>query len=143
MMFSILENNMKYHLILVPISVTLLTALSLLTFVIALSSTIFVRVDVRDIDPNNVTTSIYDGRMRSEKTEIIDSNLQNKSYLFKFDVTNIPISSKEEIENADEDEDAEFRVCAFVDKNKNNYEQVVCTNILVTDIKENITLDFR
>jgi hypothetical protein len=58
--------------------------------------------------------------MYNEKTQIIDSNLQNKSYLFKFDVKSVLVSSKEEKENVDEDEDVEFRVCALVDKNKNN-----------------------
>lgn len=133
---------MKYHLILLSISVTLLTALSFLTFVFALNSTIFVDVDVRGIDPNNVTTSIYDGQTRSEKTQLINPDSQNNTYLFEFEVKNVPISTEEEKEHEDEDEGAEFRVCAFVDKNKNDYEQVACENIIVTDTKENITLDF-
>jgi hypothetical protein len=111
--------------------------------VYALDSTIFLRVHLKDVDSNSVTASIYDGRMYNEKTEIIDPNLQNKSFLFKFDVKDVPVSSKEEKENADEDEDVEFRVCAFVDKNKNNYEQKTCKNIVVDDKKENITLDVK
>jgi hypothetical protein len=138
-----LKNRMKYHLILVPISVTLLITLSFLTFVSALNSTIFVSVDVSGIDLNNVTTSIYDGQTRSEKTKLINHDAQNKTYFFEFDVKNVPESNEEERNYEDEDEDAEFRVCAFVDKNKNNYKQVVCDNILVTDRRENITLDFR
>ena len=127
----------------IPISVSLLTSVSVSTLVYALDSTIFLRVHLKNVDSNNVTASIYDGRMYNEKTKSIDSNLQNKSYLFKFDVKNVPVSSKAEIENADEDEDVEFRVCAFVDKNKNNYEQKTCKNIVVDDKKENITLDVK
>lgn len=81
--------------------------------------------------------------MYNEKTQIIDSNLQIKSYLFKFDVKNVPISSKEEIGNADEDEEVEFRVCAFIDKYKNNYSQTACKNIVVDDTIENITFSIR
>ena len=134
---------MKYYLILVSLSVTLLLTLSFLTFVSALNSTIFVSVDVSGIDPINVTTSIYDGQTRSEKTKLINPNAQNNTYFFEFDVKNVSESTEEERNYEDEDEDAEFRVCAYVDKNKNNYKQVVCENILVTDKRENITLDFR
>ena len=81
--------------------------------------------------------------MYNETTQVIDSNLQNKSYLFTFDVKNVPISSKEEIENADEDEDVEFRVCAYIDKYKNNYTQTACKNIVVDDTIENITLSIK
>ena len=134
---------MKYHLILLPVLVTLLSAIGLSTIVFALNSTIFVSVDVIDIDPNNVTALIYDGKTRMEKTELVNPNSQNSIYLFKFEVKNVPESSDEEREHEDEDEDAEFRVCAFVDKNKNNYGKVICENILVADTKENVTLEFR
>ena len=69
-----------------------------------------------------------------------NSNIQNKSYLFAFDVKNVPLRSKEDKENTDEDDDSEFRVCAFVDKSKKNYKKVVCENIIVNSPKENLTL---
>lgn len=86
---------------------------------------------------------MYDGRIYSEKTENIDSNVQNKSYLFIFDVKNVPVSSKEEKENEDEDEDAEFRICALLDKNKNYNQQVTCKNIIVDDTRENVTFELK
>jgi hypothetical protein len=121
----------------------LLTSGSVSTLAYSLNSTIFVKVDIKELNANNVTVSIYNGRMYNEKTQIIGSNLENKSYLFKFDVKNVPISSKEEIENADEDEDVEFRVCTFIDKYMNNYKQTDCKNIVVDDTKENITISIK
>jgi len=103
---------------LISLSVSLLISVSVYTLAYALNSTIFVRVDINKSNANNVTASIYNGRTNNEKTQVIDSNLENKPYLFKFDVKNVPVSSKEEIENADEDEDVRFRVCAFTDKYK-------------------------
>lgn len=127
----------------VSLSVSFLTFGIFSTLAYALDSTIFVRVGINESDVNNVTASIYNGPIYNEKTQVIDSNLQNKLYLFKFDVSNVPISSKEEIENADEDEDAEFRVCAFTDKYKNNYTQTDCKNIVVDDTIENITFSIK
>ena len=83
-------------------------------------------------NPNNVDTIA--------SKVISNSNIQNKSYLFEFDVKNVPLGSKEDKENADEDDDSEFRVCAFVDKSKKNYKKVVCENIIVNSPKENLTL---
>jgi hypothetical protein len=45
---------------------------------------------------------------------ITNSNVQNKSYLFEFDVKNAPLGMKEEKETIDEDDDSEFRVCVLV-----------------------------
>lgn len=123
--------------------VTVLTGPSFLAFIFGLNSTILVSVDVTGEHPNNITTTVYDGKMRSEKTELISPNSQNDTYLFEFEVKNVSVSTEKERQYEDEDEDAEFRVCSFVDKNKNNYKKVVCENILVTDTIENITLDFR
>jgi len=134
-----LNNNRNRLLILISLSGSLLTSVGVSTIAYALDSTIFVKADIKESNANNVTASIYNGRMYNETTQVIDSNLQNKSYLFTFDVKNVPISSKEEIENADEDEDVEFRVCAYIDKYKNNYTQTACKNIVVDDTKENIT----
>ena len=133
----------NYLFILISLSVSLLISVSVYTLAYALNSTIFVRVDINKSNANNVTASIYNGRIYNEKTQLIDSNLENKPYLFKFDVKHVPVSSKEEIENADEDEDVEFRVCAFIDKYKNNYTQTACKNIVVDDTIENITLTVR
>ena len=43
----------------------------------------------------------------------------------------------------DEDEDVEFRVCAFIDKYRNNSTPKDCENIVVDDTKENITLSIK
>lgn len=138
--WKLLKKSSNYLFILISLSVSVLASVSVSILADTLNSTIYVKVDINESDANNVTASIYNGRIYNETTQIIDSNLENKSYLFKFDVKNVPISSKEEIENADEDEDVEFRVCALVDKNKNNYEQETCKNIVVDDKNENITL---
>lgn len=84
---------------------------------------------------------MYDGRIYSEKTENTDSNMQNKSYLFIFDVKDVPVSSKEEREN--EDEDAEFRICVVLDKNKNYSQQVTCKNIIIDNTIENVTFELK
>ena len=107
--WKLLKKSSNY-LILISLSVSVLASVSVSTLADTLNSTIYVKVDINESDANNVTASIYNGRIYNETTQIIDSNLENKSYLFKFDVKNVPISSKEEIENADEDEDVEFRV---------------------------------
>ena len=134
---------MKFYIILESISVTLLIGLSIVTSVFGLNSTILVSVDVTGVHPANITTSIYDGKNRSEKTEVISPNSQNDTHLFEFYVKNVSVSTEKERQYEDEDEDSEFRVCSYVDKNKNNYKKVVCENILVTDTRENITLDLR
>ncbi|HZO10683.1 MAG TPA: hypothetical protein VFB48_01075 [Nitrososphaeraceae archaeon] len=140
--WKLLKKSSNY-LILISLSVSVLASVSVSTLADTLNSTIYVKVDINESDANNVTASIYNGRIYNETTQIIDSNLENKSYLFKFDVKNVPISSKEEIENADEDEDVEFRVCTFMDKYKNNYTQTACKNIVVDDTKENITFSIK
>lgn len=122
------------------LSALTLASISICTLTYALDSTIFVKVDIKDSNANNVTASIYNGRMYNETTKVIDSNLENKSYIFKFDVKDVPVSSKEEIENADEDEDVEFKVCAYLDKYKKNYTPTGCKNIVVDETTENITL---
>ena len=138
-----MKKNRNYLFTLISLSVSLLISVSVYTLAYALNSTVFVRVDNNESKANNVTASMYNGRIYNEKTETIDNNLQNKSYLFKFYVTNVPISSKVEVENTDEDEDVEFRICAFIDKYKNNYTQTACKNIVVDDTIENITLTVR
>ena len=116
--WEILRKNRNYLFILISLSVSLLISVSVYTLAYALNSSIFVKVNINESDAHNVTASIYNGRTNNEKTQVIDSNLENKPYLFKFDVKNVPVSSKEEIENADEDEDVRFRVCAFTGKYK-------------------------
>jgi hypothetical protein len=69
-----------------------------------------------------------------------NSNIQNKSYLFEFDVKNVPLGSKEYKENTDEDDDSKLTLCALVDKSKKNYKKVVWENIIVISPKENLTL---
>lgn len=138
--WRLLKKSSNY-LILISLSVSVLSSVTVSTLADTLNSTIFVKVDIKETDANNVTASIYNGH--NNKTQVIDSNLGNKSYLFKFDVTNVPISSEEEIENADEDEDVEFRVCASIDKYKNNSTPKDCENIVVDDTKENITLSIK
>jgi len=130
---------------LILISISLLVSTSLSQFVHSLNSTIFVKVNVKTQDSNNITASIYDGRLYNEKTENTDPKMQNKSYLFEFDVKNVPEISEEEKEYSDEDEGAEFRVCAIVDKSKSkNYqEQPVCDNVIINDSKENVTIEVR
>lgn len=124
-------------------SVFLLISVCPITFVHALNSTIFVGVHVKDADSYNLTASVYNGRTFAEKTEIVDSNRQNGSYLFEFDVKNVPESTNDERQYEDEDEDAEFRICALLDKGQDNNKRVSCKNTIINDTKENITIEFN